>query len=167
MCAEKKKSHDSHFKLLRQLWTVISLKGSMDILLHAFFLMLLWWKARGVKRLLVNLAIEKEELTSRIVIVWVTTEQIRNKGICHVWLFLVARFWVTICNSFCVCQPLFDLLAAALHPRADTCWKLWLIYGNIFLLQNFLLIFAVCFCIKMINERPPFFRDTDTSSPTA
>lgn len=129
---------------------------------RSLFILMLWWNTRGAKRLLVNVAIE-EKLTSRIVkarCVWVTAERIGNTGARHIWLFHVAHFWGMMCfNSvsiFRVCQPLLDLSAAAMHPRRDFCWKLWLIYAvwQEVLLQNTLPIFAVCVCIKTINERP-------------
>lgn len=34
---------------------------------RSLFILLFWWNARGAERLLVNLAIEKEKLTSRVV----------------------------------------------------------------------------------------------------
>lgn len=71
---------------------------------HLLLVRMLWWKASRIRRFFfffVNLAVEKEKLTSGIVkaetrSVWVTAEQIRNRAICHVWLLRVPSFWVTV-----------------------------------------------------------------------
>lgn len=78
----KKKGHDSTSGYLDSCY--IYQFGCFHVLLVR---MLLMESQQGQQIFFVNLAVEKEKLTSRIVkarCVRVTTEQIRNIGICHV-----------------------------------------------------------------------------------